>query len=85
MGVVLQLGRDRVSNDDDTAWDASRLRQMIADRGMLQRRLAELCNVSQGTITSWTRGRTEPGVTDLGNLAVALRCKVLQIMPPRQR
>lgn len=44
-------------------------------RGLLQSELAERCGVSQKTVSSWEKGRTEPNMSTIERLAVCLECR----------
>ncbi len=50
------------------------IRQRREELGLTQLRLAELLNVSQGTISQWENGSKTPSVDNLIALAKELRC-----------
>lgn len=49
-----------------------RLKELRNSNGLLQTQLAEKINVSKYHIYNWEKGRSEPGLQDLINLAVVL-------------
>ena len=44
-------------------------------RGLMQAELAERCGVSQKTISSWEKGRTEPNMKMVEMIAACLECR----------
>lgn len=48
------------------------LKLMRIAAGLSQKKLAELCNVSQGAVSQWERGASKPGFRVIGKLAAAL-------------
>lgn len=47
-----------------------------------QRVLAQQLGVRPETISEWERGRREPTSERLQDLAVALQCRVIDLLPP---
>ncbi len=46
-----------------------RLLELRAERGLSQREMAKICNVSQGTYNNWENAKTQPSIGQLITLA----------------
>ena len=53
-----------------------RLKQLRTVNHLLQRDLAEKINVSMDIVHNWEKGRSEPGLQDLINLAITLNTTI---------
>ena len=53
----------------------SNLKDIRASRGLTQKMLADLLNVSDRTVSSWEAGRTEPNMGMVEQMCKALNCK----------
>ncbi len=59
---------------------ASRLREVRQKRGMTQRALAELAGMSLTYVNNMEHGLKVPSLTTILRLAVALNCKVMDLV-----
>lgn len=53
---------------------------MLNDANMSQRELAEETDISQGTISKYTRGQQLPGIKAIINISYALDCDVSELI-----
>ena len=67
------------SNSINQGW-RSRLANRMAELSLSQTRLAEVMNVSQGTVNHWLSGRREPGLETLAKLATALKMSSAELI-----
>jgi len=55
------------------------LRRIRTNQGLSQSDLARIMNVTQATISSWEKGRTEPSMGDVSRLANILDCSISEL------
>lgn len=49
-----------------------RLKELRKEKGFTQKQLSQVLNISEDSIYNWEKGRSEPSITDLINLAIFL-------------
>ena len=49
-----------------------RLKELRTEKGFTQKQIATELNVSEDSVYNWEKGRSEPSITDLINLAILL-------------
>jgi transcriptional regulator with XRE-family HTH domain len=67
---------------DDSAWDASRLREVWSRERRDQTQIAAALHVTVETLRQWRRGAYEPVGTKLQKLARILGVGILDLLPP---
>lgn len=66
--------------DTDTAWDASRLRKLVRERGLKHKWLAEQLCVDPTTFSRWMKGRNIPSLAHGVRLARLLDVPVSDLV-----
>lgn len=56
------------------------IRKIRLKRGLTQAQLADRCNVSEKTVSSWEVGRTEPSMTYIEMIASVLTCQKSELL-----
>lgn len=56
------------------------IRKLREEMGISQADLAKKLSISDKTVSSWEVGRTEPKMSMIENLCVALRCQITDIV-----
>ena len=49
-----------------------RLKELRIEKGFTQKQISQVLNISEDSIYNWEKGRSEPSITDLINLAILL-------------
>ena len=49
-----------------------RLKELRTEKGLTQKQIAKELNVSEDSVYNWEKGRSEPSINDLINLAILL-------------
>lgn len=57
-----------------------KLNQVLKDRGISKKWLAEKLDRSQNTITNWCTGKTTPSVADLQKIAELLNVEISELI-----
>lgn len=60
-----------------------RLHEVLKERGLLQKELAEKLGVSKVTVNYWCKNQTMPSIDTLGEIAKILNVKISDLITER--
>jgi len=61
-----------------------RIHEVLKERGLLQKELAEKLGVSKVTVNYWCKNQTMPSIDTLGEIAKVLKVKVSDLIVEKQ-
>lgn len=64
---------------------AEKLRKFRSEKGLTQMELAELCNISPKTLSSYETGRTEPNLGEIKKLCDVFDCSIAALTGTKER